>query len=72
MTDFWRMVWKQGVQVIAMLTNVMEGGQRKCEQYWPDSGTLDYGPFRVTLSDEYVCPDYTVRVFQVKVIMIKA
>ena len=50
-----------------MITNVIEEGKVKCQQYWPDSGTKDYGPFSVTLSDEQVLTDYTVRKMYIKV-----
>lgn len=60
-TDFWRLVWQEKVQNIAMLTNLMEGRQRKCEQYWPESGSEEYGPFMVTLIEEQVFADYTIR-----------
>lgn len=35
--DFWRMVWEQKVDTIAMLTLDMEGQKVKCHRYWPDS-----------------------------------
>ena len=35
--DFWRMVWQQKADVIAMLTMVSEGGKVKCHCYWPDT-----------------------------------
>ena len=38
-----------------------EEGKVKCQQYWPDSGTKDYGPFSVTLSDEQVLTEYIIR-----------
>ena len=60
-TDFWRLVWQEKVQNIAMLTNLMEGRQRKCEQYWPESKSAEYGPFMVTLIEEQVFADYTIR-----------
>ena len=50
-----------------MLTNVVEGGQRKCEQYWPDQEPQEYGPFTVTLADKQVFADYIIRTLQVKV-----
>ena len=50
-----------------MLTNVVEGGQRKCEQYWPDQEPQEYGPFTVTLADQQVFADYIVRTLQVMV-----
>ena len=50
-----------------MLTNVLERGQRKCEQYWPDQGPQEHGPFTVTLADQQVFADYTIRTLQVVV-----
>ncbi|TKR78005.1 hypothetical protein L596_018882 [Steinernema carpocapsae] len=34
--DFWRMIWQEKAIVIVMLCCVMEGGKKKCEQYWPE------------------------------------
>ena len=51
-----------------MLTNVMEGVQRKCEQYWPEARQSEtYGPFEVTVVDQKVFADYTVRTLQLEV-----
>ena len=50
-----------------MITNLKEGGKTKCERYWPEEGTCDYGPFRVTVSNQLVYPDYTARTLQVSV-----
>ena len=47
--------------MVAMVTNTVERGQQKCEQYWPDEGTKEYGPFKVTLGDQQVFADYTIR-----------
>ena len=47
--------------MVAMVTNTMEGGQKKCEHYWPEQGTQEYGPFKVTLTDQQVFADYTIR-----------
>ena len=44
-----------------MVTSVVEGGQQKCEQYWPCQETQEYGPFKVTLTDQQVFADYTIR-----------
>ncbi|XP_063682515.1 tyrosine-protein phosphatase non-receptor type 21-like isoform X2 [Bolinopsis microptera] len=35
-SDFWKMVWDQGISVIAMVTQLREGYKAKCSQYWPD------------------------------------
>ena len=45
----------------------MEGGQRKCEQYWPNQEPQEYGPFTVTLADQQVFADYIVRTLNVMV-----
>ena len=60
-TDFWWLVWQEQICVVAMVTNIVERGQQKCEQYWPDEKTKKYGPFKVTLADQQVFADYTIR-----------
>ena len=60
-------MWQEKVKVIVMLTNVVEGGQRKCEQYWPDQEPQEYGPFTVTLVDQQVFADYIIRTLNVTV-----
>lgn len=51
--DFWQMVWEQEVEVIAMLTALMELGRPKCYPYWPqDPGfehRLIFGDYEVQL-----------------------
>ena len=66
-TDFWRLVWQEKVKVIVILTNVVEGGKQKCEQYWPDQEPQEYGPFTVTLVDQQVFADYIIRILNVMV-----
>ncbi|XP_069782631.1 tyrosine-protein phosphatase non-receptor type 13 isoform X3 [Narcine bancroftii] len=34
--DFWQMVWEQESNVIAMMTQEVEGGKVKCQRYWPE------------------------------------
>ena len=53
--------------MIAMVTDTIEKGQKKCEQYWPDSGSQQYGPFRVTLTEQQVFADYIIRTMQLEV-----
>ena len=50
-----------------MLTNLVEGGNVKCLQYWPDTGNKSHGPFEVTITDKQMFADYWIRVFQVEV-----
>ena len=58
--DFWRLVWQEKAPSIVMITNLEEGGKTKCQQYWPDSGSKSFGPFRVSVTDQQILADYTI------------
>lgn len=58
--DFWRMVWQLHSPTVVMMTN-LEEGRKKCEQYWPNFGTADYGPYSVTLAEQKIRANYTIR-----------
>ena len=49
-----------------MVTNIKEGKTKKCEQYWPaESGSgQSYGPFNVTVLEQHIFADYTIRTIQ--------
>lgn len=64
--DFWRMMWEQMSSVIVMLTKLEERGRRKCDQYWPERGTKNYGAIQVTLKETLHMSHYTVRKFMIK------
>ena len=61
------MVWQEKAPSIVMITNIKEGDKIKCSQYWPDSGSKEYGPFKVTVTDQQIFADYVVRQFQLRV-----
>nr|XP_034321119.1 receptor-type tyrosine-protein phosphatase epsilon-like isoform X2 [Crassostrea gigas] len=66
LVDHWLMIWQEEVSLIVMLTNRIEGGKTKCEQYWPDLGTeVTYGDIIVRLQNEkhYAC--YVIRQMEV-------
>ncbi|CAI8035586.1 Receptor-type tyrosine-protein phosphatase zeta, partial [Geodia barretti] len=63
--DFWRMVWQEKVPSVVMITNLVEGKKTKCEQYWPSSGSQDFGPFHVSITHQLTLADYTIRTLSV-------
>ena len=63
--DFWRLIWQERPPSIVMVTNLKEGNKKKCEQYWPESGSTTYGPFKVTLTENQVFANFTIRTLQV-------
>ncbi|KAF6714483.1 Receptor-type tyrosine-protein phosphatase beta [Oryzias melastigma] len=64
--DFWRMVWEHNVFNIVMVTQCVEKGRVKCDQYWPaDREPLYYGDLVIQMLSESVLPEWTIREFKV-------
>ena len=61
------MIWQEHPPTIVMVTNLKEDKKVKCHQYWPDSGSQSFGPFLVTITDQQVFADYTIRLLQIEV-----
>ena len=59
--DFWHLVWQEKPNTIVMVTNLVEDTKIKCHQYWPNTGTQSFGSFRVTITDQKILADYTIR-----------
>uniref|UniRef100_A0A3B3XS88 protein-tyrosine-phosphatase n=1 Tax=Poecilia mexicana TaxID=48701 RepID=A0A3B3XS88_9TELE len=65
--DFWRMVWEQKVKRIVMVTNCVEAGRTKCEQYWPeDRSPCAHGNLIVSKMSEERESNWVLREFKVK------
>ena len=61
-------MWQEKVRIIAMVTNIKEGMTKKCEQYWPEGGSgKSYGPFNVSIVEQHIFADYTIRTIQLVV-----
>ena len=68
LVDFWRLIWQENVEyVIMLLRDLTEGGLIRCQQYWPDSGTSFYGPYKVSLECIEEHTNYKLRIFQLSV-----
>ncbi|KAK3517590.1 hypothetical protein QTP70_012946 [Hemibagrus guttatus] len=64
--DFWRMVWEQNVHNVVMVTQCVEKGRVKCDQYWPlDREPLYYGDLVVHMLSESILPEWTIREFKI-------
>uniref|UniRef100_A0A3P9QEX3 protein-tyrosine-phosphatase n=1 Tax=Poecilia reticulata TaxID=8081 RepID=A0A3P9QEX3_POERE len=65
--DFWRMVWEQKVKRIVMVTNCIEAGRTKCEQYWPeDRSPCAHGELIVSKTSEERESNWVLREFKTK------
>uniref|UniRef100_A0AAQ5YLU7 protein-tyrosine-phosphatase n=1 Tax=Amphiprion ocellaris TaxID=80972 RepID=A0AAQ5YLU7_AMPOC len=64
--DFWRMVWEHCVYNVVMVTQCVEKGRVKCDQYWPaDREPLYYGDLVIQMLSESVLPEWTIREFKI-------
>ncbi|KAG6927951.1 protein tyrosine phosphatase, receptor type C [Chelydra serpentina] len=63
-SDFWQMIFQRKVKVIAMLTDLEEGDQQLCAQYWGEEKQT-YEGIEVETKDVNVSSSYTIRAFDV-------
>ncbi|CAL1294958.1 unnamed protein product [Larinioides sclopetarius] len=63
------MIWEQSVSMIVMLTQCVERGKNKCEQYWPDAGEAKhYGDMQVRTISESMLSSFIIRLFHVQLV----
>ena len=53
--------------MIVMVTNLKEGSKTKCHQYWPETGTQSFGPFKVTITNQQILASCIIRCLSVQV-----
>ncbi|XP_058130911.1 receptor-type tyrosine-protein phosphatase C isoform X2 [Dasypus novemcinctus] len=63
--DFWQMIFQRKVKVIAMLTELKNGDQEMCAQYWGE-GKQVFGDVEVDLKDTDKSSAYTLRSFELR------
>ncbi|KAM7046543.1 receptor-type tyrosine-protein phosphatase C [Acridotheres tristis] len=63
-SEFWQMVFQRKVKVVVMLTELKEGDQELCAQYWGE-GKQTYDGIEVQMADVNSGPSYTIRAFDV-------
>ncbi|KAJ3647526.1 hypothetical protein Zmor_019398 [Zophobas morio] len=62
LSDFWCMLWQEKVTCIIMLTELVENGTVKCEQYWPNlDKKTRYGEILISTVSIKTFADYTIR-----------
>uniref|UniRef100_I3JL98 Tyrosine-protein phosphatase non-receptor type 20 n=1 Tax=Oreochromis niloticus TaxID=8128 RepID=I3JL98_ORENI len=67
--DFWQMVWEQKSNVIAMMTQEVEGGKVKCQRYWPDTprtAEMVDDRLQITLIKDQHLDNFVIRLIEVK------
>ncbi|XP_062381681.1 receptor-type tyrosine-protein phosphatase H-like [Sardina pilchardus] len=66
-SDFWRMIWEQNSERIVMVTNCVENGKAKCDQYWPQGPSpCRHGDLHITMTSERKDTNWTIRELIVK------
>lgn len=72
--DFWQMVWEQKSNVIAMMTQEVEGGKVKCQRYWPDTprtSEMVDDRLQITLIKDQHLDNFVIRLIDVKDVQVR-
>ncbi|XP_052593047.1 receptor-type tyrosine-protein phosphatase C isoform X2 [Peromyscus californicus insignis] len=63
--DFWQMIFQRKVKVIVMLTELTNGDQEVCAQYWGE-GKQTHGDLEVVMKDTNKSSAYILRTFELR------
>ncbi|GMT24877.1 hypothetical protein PFISCL1PPCAC_16174, partial [Pristionchus fissidentatus] len=66
---FWSMVWQERINVVVVITNLVEDGRRKCDQYWPSTTTQpqQHGNYQVSLLSQTTNAHFVHRILSLKI-----
>ncbi|XP_052219293.1 uncharacterized protein LOC127836657 [Dreissena polymorpha] len=64
--DIWRMILAENIKAVAMVTNTIEEGKRKCFQYWPEDtrNPCKHAHFNISLIEQENYADFVIRKLQ--------
>ncbi|KAK5972912.1 hypothetical protein GCK32_002330 [Trichostrongylus colubriformis] len=67
--DFWEMIWQERCNIIVVITNMIEDGRRKCDQYWPSSqsSSQTHGSYQISLINEMTNTHFVHRIFSLRI-----
>ncbi|CAJ0603481.1 unnamed protein product [Cylicocyclus nassatus] len=67
--DFWEMMWQERSNIIVVITNMVEDGRRKCDQYWPssDSTPQTHGQYQIGLVSETSNTHFVHRILTLRI-----
>ncbi|KAK6751655.1 hypothetical protein RB195_003210 [Necator americanus] len=67
--DFWEMIWQERSNIIVVITNMVEDGRRKCDQYWPscNGSPQSHGSYQVGLVNESTNTHFVHRILSLRI-----
>ncbi|XP_071114596.1 tyrosine-protein phosphatase 10D-like [Haliotis cracherodii] len=65
--DFWRMLWEQDVNIIIMLSDLLEKGKPKVDRYWPENinEPVQHGEIIVEMINYSPLNKYVIKIFKI-------
>ena len=61
MRNFWKMIYDRKCAVVVMLSDLVERREESSAQYWPSSGSYEYGEYCVELLGEEPLGGFIIR-----------